>query len=208
MKARLLVSLMVVCSLGGCFPPQEFTPVRYYTIEPLSLQGYQVTRTWPITLGVQPFTAATRYEDRILYRLSEVEVGFYEYDRWVEPPEEMVTRVVTTFLRTSGLFQLVTSADNVRLPAWILSGEVTRFDEVRTPAGSQAECWLRLELRRARDEQLLWSEVLTATTFLSAETSAALAQAMSQAVHEIALHLVERLSTAALPGPQTSNVED
>jgi ABC-type uncharacterized transport system auxiliary subunit len=178
--------------------------VHYYSIDPPPLQGYEATRTWPITLGVQPFTAATRYKDRILYRVSEVEVGFYEYDRWVEPPEEMVTRAVTAVLRTSGLFQLVTSIDNVRPPAWILSGEITRFDEVRTPIGGQAECWLRVELRHARDAQLLWSEVLMATTPLSAETPEALAQAMSQAVQEVALQLVEELAAAPLPAPQTT----
>ena len=201
MKVRLLSSLIVVCILGGCLAPKQSTEVRYYSINPLPLQDYHVARVWPVPLGVQPFTAATRYRDRILYRLSDVEVGFYEYDRWVELPEEMVTRAVMAVLRNSGLFRMVTLAPSVRPPAWLLRGEVIHFDEVRTPPVSQAECGLRLELRRADDEQLLWSKVLTASELLAADTTEALAQAMSQAVHDVALELVKQLATAALPTP-------
>jgi ABC-type uncharacterized transport system auxiliary subunit len=201
MKIWFLSSLVVVCALGGCLARQPSTQVRYYSIDPLPVQGYQVANAWPVPLGIQPFTAATRYRDHILYRLSEVEVGFYEYDRWVELPEEMVTRAVMAVLRASGLFQLVTAVPNVRPPAWILSGEVTRFDEVRTPPESRAECGLRLELRRATDEQLLWSKVLTASEPLAADTAEALAHAMSQAVHDVAMDLVKQLATAELTAP-------
>jgi ABC-type uncharacterized transport system auxiliary subunit len=152
-----------------------------------------------VSLGVRPFTSATRYRDRILYRLSEVEIGFYEYDRWVEPPEEMVTQVVFSMVRASGLFRQVVSASTVQLPAWILSGELTRFDEVRKSGNSRAECWLRVELRRARDERLLWSETLRAAVPLTQETPRALAQAMSRAVQQIAIHLITSLQEANLP---------
>jgi ABC-type uncharacterized transport system auxiliary subunit len=148
---------------------------------------------------VRPFTAATRYRDRILYRTSAFEVAFYPYDRWVEPPEEMVTRLVAHMVRASGLFSQVVPADNVQLPAWILSGEVTRFDEVREAGGSRAECWLRFEVRRAHDEQLLWSEVMTAVEPLADGTPAALAQAMSRAVQRVAQHLITVLAKAPLP---------
>ncbi|GIX48397.1 MAG: hypothetical protein KatS3mg131_2608 [Candidatus Tectimicrobiota bacterium] len=72
----------------------------------------------------------------------------------------MVTRVVKELLQASGLFREVVAAADVRLPAWVLSGEVLRFDEVRDAAGTHAECWLRVALHRARDERFLWSAVL------------------------------------------------
>lgn len=201
MRAWLVCSVVILCCMAGCLGPREFIPIRYYSIDHLPPTRPQVSHSRPVTLGVQPFTAATRYRDRILYRVSDVEVGFYEFDRWVEPPEEMVTRVMTAVLRASRLFRQVTSAGNVQPPAWILSGEVTRFDETRAAAGSRAECWLRLELRHARDERLLWSEALTAEEPLTAETPEALAQAMSQAVQEVAMRLVAKLETTALPTP-------
>jgi ABC-type uncharacterized transport system auxiliary subunit len=76
-----------------------------------------------------------------------------------------------------------------------------RFDEVREEGKSLAECWLRLELRRARDEQLLWSEVIKAAVPLATETPEALAQAMSRAVQQTALQLVTSLHEANLPRP-------
>jgi ABC-type uncharacterized transport system auxiliary subunit len=199
--AVLACYIVVSYLLGGCLGSRDFTPIRYYSVGALPETVPRATRSWPISLGVRPFTAATRYGDRILYRLSAVEVGFYEYDRWVEPPEEMVTQVLISTVRASALFRQVVSADNVSLPAWLLSGELMRFDEVREEGKSLAECWLRLELRRARDEQLLWSEVIKAAVPLATETPEALAQAMSRAVQQTALQLVTSLHEANLPRP-------
>ena len=195
-----LLSGVVLSLLGlmSCLGSQGFTPTRFYSINVASEAAPLALRTWPVMLGVRPFTAALRYRDRILYRVSDVEVGFYEYARWVEPPEEMVLRAVTERLRQARLFRQVTSADSVQLPAWILSAEVTRFDEVRGTSASQAECWLRLELRHARTEVLLWSGVLQASALLQAETPQGLAQAMSRAVQDVARDLVLQLQEASL----------
>lgn len=198
-----VVSLLILCGLlTGCLDSRQFTPVRYYSLEPLTDNIPRATQSWRIPLGIQPFTAASRYRERMLYRSSEVEVNFYEYDRWVEPPEEMVTRMIAAALRAAGLFQQVQHVDDVRLPAWILSGELLRFDEVRGPQASRAECWLRLALRRAQDERLLWSNTLRAAVPLRHKTAAALALAMNAAVQQIARQLIIELQTADLPGTE------
>jgi ABC-type uncharacterized transport system auxiliary subunit len=197
------ICLLTICALlTGCLGSRGYTPVRYYSIEPLSDDTPRATRSWTIPLGIQSFTAATRYRERMLYRLSEVEVNFYEYDRWVEPPEEMVTHVVAAALRASGLFPQVRHANNLQLPAWLLSAVLLRFDEVRGPHLSRAECWLQLELRRAQDEQLLWSKTLRAAAPLNSKSPAALATAMTTAVHQIARQLITELQTADLPGAE------
>jgi ABC-type uncharacterized transport system auxiliary subunit len=193
MRAWLVTSTLIVLGLGGCFGRGDMTPVQYYSVDTLPATTPRAARTWPVPLAVRAFTAATRYRDRILYRVSEVEMGFYEYHRWVEPPEEMVTRVIMAMLRASGLFPQVVTADDVQLPAWLLSGELTRFDEVRQSGGTQAECWLRLEVRQAQNEQLIWSDVLTAVVPFSAATPEALAWAMGQAVQQVGTHLIAAL---------------
>lgn len=199
MRRWMVWHIVALGLLGGCLGSRDFTPIRYYSVDTSPVSVPPAQRSWPLALGVRPFTAATRYRDRILYRHSEVQIGFYEYDRWVEPPEEMVSRMIGSVLRASGTFRQVLAAGNVQLPAWILSGDLLRFDEVRGPGRSQAECWLRLELRRASDEQLLWSDLIKAAVPLSAETPEALAQAMSRAVRQVGIELLQRLDTAELP---------
>jgi ABC-type uncharacterized transport system auxiliary subunit len=194
--------LMVCAFLTGCLGARQFTPVRYYSLEPLTDNIPQAIQRWTIPLGIQPFTAATRYRERMLYRSSEVEVNFYEYDRWVEPPEEMVTRLIAAALRDAGLFQQVQQVANLQLPAWVLSGELLRFDEVRGAQASRAACWLRLALRRAQDERLLWSKTLRAAVPLSHKSAAGLAVAMSAAVQQIAQQLISELQTADLPAAE------
>lgn len=197
------LSLLIVCTLlTGCLGARPFIPLRYYSLEPLTDNIPHATHSRTIALGIQPFTAASRYHERMLYRLSEVEVNFYEYDRWVEPPEEMVTRIIAASLRASGLFQQVQQADNLRLPAWFLSAELLRFDEVREPPERRAECWLRLALRRAPDERLRWSKTLRAAVPLAHQTAAGFAAAMSAAVQQIARQLITELQTASRPGAE------
>jgi ABC-type uncharacterized transport system auxiliary subunit len=199
MRLWLAGSMLALLLVSGCLGRGELRPVRYYSVDSLPVNVAPVTRSWPVPLGVRPFTAATRYRDRMLYRISAVEVGFYQYERWVEPPEEMVTRVLSTALGASGLFRQVVSADIVQLPAWILSGELIRFDEVREAGRRQAECWVHVEVQQAHDERLLWADVLKATEPLAAETPEAFAQAMSQAVQQAAMSLISKLEQAALP---------
>lgn len=194
------VNLLILCSLlTGCLGTRPFTPVRYYSLEPLTDTIPRAIQSWTIPLGIQPFTAATRYRERMLYRSSEVEVNFDEYDRWVEPPEEMVTRIIAAALRDAGLFPQIQQVATLQLPAWVLSAELLRFDEVRGPQAWRAECWLRLALRRAQDEHLLWSKTLRAVVPLSDKSAAGFAVAMSTAVQQIAQQLITDLQTADLP---------
>ena len=193
-RVGLLIGLWM---LGGCFQPERFQ-VRYYRLDDLTGAVPQAERTLPVTLGIQPLTAATHYRDRILYRISEVEVGFYPFDRWVEPPEEMVTRFLTRVIARSNLFQQVVPAHDIRPQALVLSGEVTRFDELREPAGRRAQCELRLVLRRARDEQLVWAGPISATVALDQATPVGLAAAMTRAVEEVAVKLLQQWQQAGL----------
>jgi ABC-type uncharacterized transport system auxiliary subunit len=199
MRLWLAGGMLALLLMGGCLGRGNLTPIRYYSVDSLPINVTPAARSWSVTLGVRPFTAATRYRDRMLYRLSAVEVGFYQYERWVEPPEEMVTRVLSTALGASGLFRQVVAADIIQLPAWILSGELIRFDEVREAGGRRAECWVHVEVQQAHDERLLWADVLKATEPLTAETPEAFAQAMSRAVQQVAISLISKLEKAALP---------
>lgn len=193
MRPWVVYTVFVIVGLSGCLGLRTSPAVRYYSIDGLSTTTETAMQTWPVTLGVRIFGEATRYRNRMLYRSSEVEVGFYEYDRWVEPPGEMVTRVVMAHLRASGLFRQIIPAVDAPVLAWVLSGDVLRFDEVRSASGSHAECRLQLELRRVRDEQLLWSDVITATVALTDDAPTALARAMSEAVQHAARQLITTL---------------
>jgi ABC-type uncharacterized transport system auxiliary subunit len=176
----------------------ELTRIRYYRLDTVDNLIPRVTHPLPVTLGIRALVAATHYRDNMVYRLSEVEVGFYPFDRWVEPPEEMVTHFLSRALERSGLFQQISSADEVRPPAWILSGEVTSFDEIRDPEGRRALCGVRLALQRARDDRLVWSGFLSATAALAQESPTGLAEAMTRAVQEVAIRLIRQLEQGNL----------
>jgi ABC-type polar amino acid transport system ATPase subunit len=92
----------------------------------------------------------------------------------------------------------VVPAHDIRPQVLLLSGEVTRFDELHEPAGRRAQCELRLVLRRARDEQLVWAGPVSATVALDQETPGGLAAAMTRAVEEVTVKLLQQWQQAGL----------
>ncbi len=46
-------------------------------------------------------------DDRIVYSSGGTQMGTYEYQRWAEPPTEMVEEILLRELRTSGRYHAV-----------------------------------------------------------------------------------------------------
>src|SRR5579871_2360909 len=62
----------------------------------------------PVSVRIEPFrTSSLLRQDRIVYRPSPVEVGYYEYHRWAEPPSDSVTKALADQLVKRRLFQSV-----------------------------------------------------------------------------------------------------
>src|SRR5579863_2096644 len=97
------VGALLALGLSGC---GSMKPIKYYqlTHPPTSTLG---NSTSPVdtTLLVRPFQTSHLYrEDRIVYGGEGEEVGVYEYQRWVEPPVELLQDALARGLRSSGRF--------------------------------------------------------------------------------------------------------
>src|SRR6478672_7078585 len=66
----------------------------------------------PVALRIEPFrTTSLLRQDRIVYRPSPVEVGFYEYHRWAEPPNDTVTKALADQLMRRRVFHSIAISD-------------------------------------------------------------------------------------------------
>jgi ABC-type uncharacterized transport system auxiliary subunit len=143
--------LLVLCACG-------LPKTRYYSME----LPHAPKATGPVIshqLTVQRFRANQMLmDDRIMYRESPVQVNFYEYHRWANPPVDLATQHVIHRLKDSGAFSLVTMSNDGPPPDLILRGRLHKFEEVDRGKEVQVAFALELELVDGKSRTPIWRE--------------------------------------------------
>ena len=107
---------------------------------------------------VMPVRAADMLtQDRIVYRPSREEVGYYEYHRWADEPRSSVTAALMRILREKGTFSQVAMFDGRTKADYILRGRISRLEEVDFEEGVKVYAALELELIDGQDASVAWS---------------------------------------------------
>jgi ABC-type uncharacterized transport system auxiliary subunit len=172
---RPLVLLVGIALAAGCISaPESPPPVRYFSLEGRSEgEPSRVAAGLPLTL--RHVRAPGYFSERIVWRRSDVEVGFYDDRRWSEPPAAIVERgLARELFVASGI-----SRTEEKAPS--LDVSVTGFEEVVTPE-HEARVTLALLLRDAGGRTLLETTVSERRPVLGRDDPAAFANAMDQAL--------------------------
>ena len=148
-----LIFITPVLMAVGC---RSTARLEYFLIQPVD-RIERAERSSPYTLRVRPVKAPDRYRERIVYRLDEHRMGFYESSRWIEDPTQMVAAVLVETLRQRGFFARV--ATDAALPRADLTLDTTilSFEQVVDGDRLIAECALAFELTGKDDNALIWS---------------------------------------------------
>ncbi len=125
-KRRAVRGVLAVLACGvtmignGCGAAR---PAKYYQLTVPGDMSANDPNALPVTLLLGPLTASHLYrEDRIVYSSAGQNMGTYEYQRWAEPPTEMIQDVLFRQLRASGRYRTVNSLrSNARGDFWRLS---------------------------------------------------------------------------------------
>lgn len=114
-------------SLAGC---GSMKPIKYYHLTYPSEMPAGVGAI-DVIMTVRPFETSHLYlDDKIVYGFSSPEMGTYEYQRWEEPPVEMLQNALVRGLRSSGKFEGVYTTRADANPQYTLSGHLYEFKEV------------------------------------------------------------------------------
>jgi cholesterol transport system auxiliary component len=186
----------------GCALTQKATPIdaRYFTPElpaaPSSPAPASAPRTGPaIELRLGRVTAGAHIRERIIYRDSPYEVGFYDARLWTERPDAYLRRALSQALfEEQGLRSVVGGA------APILDVELIRFEEVRKPqhvAAGRISFALRDD-RVVRRTQTISVE-LPIPQGEKTDAPAATAQALGQVLRSAVSQISERVRTELTP---------
>jgi ABC-type uncharacterized transport system auxiliary subunit len=136
-------------------------PVKYYVLDIGPAPATSPSAQVPVTLLVSHITASHLYrDDRLVYGSGTVELGTYEYERWAEPPAELMQDMVISSLRASGNYRSVSRISSNLRGDYIVRGHLYALDEVQSP-GLAARFSFQLELFDPKSGATLWSSAYT-----------------------------------------------
>jgi len=148
------MAVFVVLGLTGCGATH---PSKYYQ---LTVPGQANTRPAdpvPATLLIAPLSASHLYrEDRIVYSGSGEQMGMYEYQRWAEPPTEMVQEILLRELRASGRYKAVYMQRSTANGDFLVRGRLYDFKEV-SGAAIVAKVTFEMEMRDLKSGETVWT---------------------------------------------------
>ena len=141
--------------LSGCGAAR---PSKYYQLTVPGDSGTATERSpYAVTLLLGPLRASHLYrEDHIVYSSSGANMGTYEYQRWAEPPTEMLVDVLLRDLRASGRYRAVDVLRSNSHGDYILYGRLYDFKEI-SGAQMMARVTVDLELRETKSGSTVWT---------------------------------------------------
>jgi ABC-type uncharacterized transport system auxiliary subunit len=201
------IFLLCVLFLTGCGAAR---PSRYHQLTvPGDMAADPHGDVYPVTLVMGPLMSSHLYrEDHIVYSSNGEDMGIYEYERWVEPPTEMIQEVLFRALRSSGRFRSVyTQRSSVR-GDYLLRGRLYDFKEING-SSMAGRVSLELELRDVKTGNTVWTHLYNHDEPVSGKKVSAVVAALNRnvqrATSEFTSSLIEYFSThpAAAPSPAT-----
>jgi ABC-type uncharacterized transport system auxiliary subunit len=151
---RILLALAITGSLAGCGATR---PMQYYQLTvPADVHHAEINPSG-VSLAVGPLVASHLYrEDRIVFGSGTQQMGTYEFQRWTEPPAEMIEEVLLRELRASNRYREVFTQRSASHADYVLRGRLYDFKEV---SGSplQARVTVEFELRDTKSGATVWS---------------------------------------------------
>ena len=190
MIMRAFLVSVVVGLLAGCGSVQG-PATRYYKLD-IPPAPTPAGPSVPVPLRIEPFrTTGLLRQDRIVYRPSPVEVGFYEYHRWAEPPNDTMTKALADQLTGRRLFQSVEISDGAEKAEYVLRGSIDRLQEVDYKGAVRAQVSISAELEDPVRREKIWASVASSEFVVEKSDVQAVVTAMGQASQQS----IERLVT-------------
>ena len=176
----VLAGAAAVALAAGCGATR---PSKYYQLTiPGDIAPQASPTAYPVTIVIAPLNSSALYrEDRIVYGTAGEQMGTYEYQRWAEPPTEMLREVLLRALRASGHYRGVYSLRSTLRGDYLLRGRLYDFKEL-TGNTLSARVTLDMELRDEKSGAVVWTHFYTYDQPVGGKDVAAVVAAMNQNV--------------------------
>lgn len=144
------------CALVGCTTARA--PRYYFLTAPPAAPNAGVS-PFPVTILVGRLSAPrVLRDDRVVYGMTDVEMGVDEYHRWTEPPTEMIEQLLVEHLRRSGQYKGVQRISSTARGDYLLRGHLTSLNEIDDPPKITARFNIQLELFDSKTGNVVWTD--------------------------------------------------
>ena len=151
-------TLLLAGLAAGCGAAR---PAKYYQLQNPSNAVAAASNAYPVSLLVGALKAPHLYRDtRIVYFTGNMQLGTYEYDRWAEPPTEMIEAKLVNALRATGQYQSVEHVSSKARGDYIIRGRLDALEEVDSPAFA-GRFTIELELYYPKTGMTVWAQTYT-----------------------------------------------
>jgi ABC-type uncharacterized transport system auxiliary subunit len=189
---RVLITAfaLMIGLLSGCGAAR---PSKYYQLTvPSDAPAAEKADAVPVTLLLGGLMTSHLYrEDRIVYGSGE-QMGTYEYQRWAEPPAEMIQEVLLRELRASGRYRAVHNRRSNMQGDFAIRGHLYDFKEV-TGGEMATRVTLELEMRDLKNGATVWTHYYTHDEPASGKDVPAIVAALDKNVQRGVKEVVESL---------------
>ena len=189
LSAVLMVfGLLAAC--GGKVPP-----TNYYMLD-LPAPEARPPDPLPYTAVVMPFRASPMLaQDRIVYRESPSQVGFYEYHRWAESPRTTILRLFLGQLRAKGAFDRVVPFEGRSNVDYVVRGTIEQLEEIDYGGSVRAQVRISAQLVDAKTNRPVWTDTAEATGPVTAGDVKVVVEQLGSAVQTSVSRLVDGINT-------------
>ena len=140
----------------------------------------------PLKLRLGRVTGAPHLEERVVYRDSAHEIGYYREVRWSEPPELFLKRQLARVLfEERGIRHVMGGADKTLLV------KLTAFDEIRY---GQHLARVQVVVKLHDEHVVLWEKTLTVDRPVAVRTDGDLAIATTEALGQAMQAIVDQIA--------------
>jgi ABC-type uncharacterized transport system auxiliary subunit len=190
-KALATALALVVGALTGCGAAR---PSKYYQLTvPANAASVEKADAVPVTLLLGGLMTSHLYrEDRIVYGNGPEQLGTYEFERWAEPPAELIQGVLLRQLRGSGRYRAVYYRRSNMKGDYALRGRLYDFKELSGPQLS-ARVTLELEMRDLNTGGTVWTHYYTHDEPVSGKDVSSIVAALDRNVQRAVAEVVASL---------------
>jgi ABC-type uncharacterized transport system auxiliary subunit len=183
--------VLIVGLLSGCASTR---PAKYYQLTvPTEAGAVERADALPVTLLVGGLMTSHLYrEDRIVFGNGPEQLGTYEFQRWAEPPTEMIQEVLLRELRATGHYRAVHVRRSNMPGDFAIRGRLYDFKEVDGSATS-TRVTLELEMRDLKTGATVWNHYYTHDEPASGKDVPAVVAALDKNVQRGMKEVVESL---------------
>jgi ABC-type uncharacterized transport system auxiliary subunit len=151
--------LLIAGSLTGCGAARA---VKYYQLTvPTDAGDIEKPGAVPVRLLLGGLTTSHLYrEDRIVYGNGPEQLGTYEFQRWAEPPAEMIQEILLRELRATGHYRAVHMRRSNVTGDFAIRGRLYDFKEVEGGTMS-TRVTMEFEMRDLKSGATVWNHYFT-----------------------------------------------